>query len=63
MGEDAEGPERGSGAPTAALQIAIARLEGALEAVDRAQVPMASAYVDLAMTLCRREWERRMSEG
>lgn len=47
--------------PSAAerLKVAIERLNGALEVLDHAGVPLACAYVDLALSLCREELARR----
>lgn len=62
MGEDTEGRDRQPATPADVMQAAIAKLEEALEALDKARVPLASAYVDLALSLCFTEWERRMIE-
>lgn len=44
------------------LEAAIARLRDALDALDDVGVPLACAYVDLALSLCREELELRGSE-
>lgn len=62
MGEDTEGRGRQPATPADVMQAAIAKLEEALEALDKARVPLASAYVDLALSLCFSEWERRSGE-
>lgn len=50
-----------AGLPAAAerLEAAIARLTEALNALDDVGVPLACAYVDLAVSLCREELARR----
>lgn len=52
--KDMEGPS-----PSDILETAIERLKGALEVLDRAGVPLACAYVDLALSLCREDQARR----
>ncbi|MGN6358372.1 MAG: hypothetical protein ACTHLU_12955 [Novosphingobium sp.] len=50
----------GRGLPAAArLEAAIERLNAALEVLDDVGVPLACAYVDLALSLCREELARR----
>jgi hypothetical protein len=54
----------GRGLPaTRRLEAAIERLNGALEVLDDAGVPLACAYVDLALSLCREELTRRETTG
>jgi hypothetical protein len=62
MGEDTDGHGGPPAPPAEVMQAAISRLEEALVALDKARVPLASAYVDLALSLCFSEWERRMIE-
>lgn len=45
------------------LDAAIARLNGVLEVLDDVGVPLACAYVDLALSLCREELARREMDG
>lgn len=44
------------------LEAAIARLTETLEVLDDVGVPLACAYVDLAISLCREELGRRGEE-
>lgn len=45
------------------LEAAIARLTETLEVLDDVGVPLACAYIDLAISLCREELTRRETEG
>lgn len=56
-----DGDEKGPASDR--LEAAIGRLKQALKVLDDAGVPLACAYVDLALSLCREELTRRKAEG
>lgn len=62
MGKETDGvPPAAS--PTADLSSAIERLKDALEILDCVGVPLACAYVDLALSMCRQELSKRAQTG
>lgn len=60
-----ESKESATNAPSTAdrLEAAVERLKEALAVLDDAGVPLACAYVDLALSLCREELVRRSANG
>lgn len=54
-----EDADRAGSPATQRLEAAIARLTETLEVLDDVGVPLACAYIDLAVSLCREELARR----